>query len=108
MAEIDWTGFSADVRQALDGLSIHAAVAKWPGTNAALWSRAKRGRQPLSAENYLQLCRLLSLDPWARWSAIPKPKRLRRRKARTLADIVRNQQIQPVTVSVSRGTGGAP
>lgn len=104
MAEIDWNGFGSDVTAALGSMSIDAAVRKWPATHKALWSRARRGLQPLSAENYLLVCSLLGLDPWRRFSDRPKPRRARRRKALSLGDIVRNQAV---TVGVSRVTDGA-
>lgn len=108
MAEIDWSGFASDVRAALGDMPINAAVARWPGTNKTLWSRARRGLQPLSAENYLAVCRLLGLDPWRRYSDAAKPKRVRRSRPRSLRDIAKNLQNQTVSVTVSRGTAVRP
>ena len=84
-------------------LSVRGAVAAFPGTNIALWSRARRGRQPLSAENYLLVCRLLSLDPYRFFLAAPKPPR--RKAGRSLRDILKAMKKQAVTARVSREAG---
>lgn len=110
MAEIDWHGFAGIVSARLrrDGLSIRAAVARWPETNVALWSRAARGRQPLSAENYLLLCRILRVSPWRFWRVeramkpAPEPRRT------TLRDIRKRLQKQSVSVCGKRETRAAP
>ena len=66
MAEIDLPRFGMAVKVALSrkGLSYGDAVARWPETNKALWSRAVNGKA-LSAGNYLLVCRYLNLRAWA-------------------------------------------
>lgn len=106
MAEIDWRGFADAVTARLDGeqLSVRGAVARWPETNIALWSRARRGQQPLSAENYLLVCRLLDIGPWKFWRGNPRP--ARRKPARAaLRSILKSMRKQAVTAQASRETG---
>lgn len=102
MAEIDWPAFArrVDGECTRRGLSVRGAVAAFPGTNAALWSRARRGRQPLSAENYLLVCQLLALDPWRFFAATPKPPR--RAAGGSLRAILKSLKKQTVTAGVSR------
>lgn len=66
MAEIDGASFARAFGERLDGLgySIGRAVEKWPLTNKAMLSRAINGK-PLSAGNYLLLCEMSGLDPYA-------------------------------------------
>ena len=105
MAEIDWRGFGEAVSRKLDGerLSVRGAVARWPETNTALWSRARRGQQPLSAENFLLVCRLLDISPWRPWCGTPRPRRSKPMRT-ALRDILKDMRKQSVTASVSRVT----
>lgn len=105
MAEIDWRGFADAVTARLDHeqLSVRGAVARWPGTNIALWSRARRGQQPLSAENYLLVCRLLDISPWRHWRADPRPPKRKPAKG-ALRVILKSLRKQAVTAAVSRET----
>lgn len=66
MAEIDGPKFASAFAARLDGLgySIGVAVRKWPLTNKAMLSRGLNGK-PLSAGNYLLLCEMAGLDPYA-------------------------------------------
>ncbi len=102
MADLDLRRFAAAVERGLAGTSVRQAVARWPETNVALWSRARRGQQPLSAGNYLLVCRLLDLDPFAflieakRVRPAPKPRAL------TLRGILNSLRDQAVTARVSR------
>lgn len=66
MAEIDGAAFARALSGRLDqlGYSIGRAVEKWPLTNKAMLSRAINGK-PLSAGNYLLLCEMAGLDPYA-------------------------------------------
>lgn len=104
MAEIDWRGFAAVVDGVFlgEGLSNRGAVVRWPGTNAALWSRARTGRQPLSPENYLHVCMLLTIDPWQFWSDAPKPVKRRKEARKTIRAIIKSLQNQTDTARVSR------
>ncbi|MEO3386032.1 hypothetical protein [Mesorhizobium sp. CAU 1741] len=106
MAEIDWQGFASIVSARLrrDGLSIRAAVARWPETNVALWSRAARGRQPLSAENFLLLCRILRVSPWRFWSVHAGTQPAGSPKRTTLRAIRKRMQKQSVSVCAKRET----
>jgi hypothetical protein len=102
MAELDLARFADAVEAGLDGLSVRQAVAKWPETNVALWSRARRGRQPLSAANFLLVCAALDLDPFA----FVKPEKVvrgcRRAPRLSLRGIVETLRNQTVTARVSR------
>lgn len=64
MADIDRDAFARAVarRLAQAGLSYRKAVARWPALNAGMLSRACCAR-PLSAGNYLLVCRVLELTP---------------------------------------------
>lgn len=106
MAEIDWRGFADVVADRLDReqLSVRAAVARWPATNIALWSRARRGQQPLSAENYLLVCRVLEIQPWRFWRDTPRPPRRKRPRA-AIRSILKSMRKQAVTAAVSREKG---
>jgi len=108
MADIDWRGFAAAVSDRLDRerLSVRGAVARWPETNVALWSRARRGQQPLSAENYLLVCRVLDIQPWRFWRATPKPARRKTPRAE-IRSILKSMRKQAVTARVSREAGAA-
>lgn len=105
MAEIDWRGFADAVTARLDrdGLSVRGAVARWPETNTALWSRARRGQQPLSAENYLLVCRLLDISPWRHWRDALRPAR-RKPSRHSIRGILKSMRKQAVTVHVSHET----
>jgi hypothetical protein len=108
MAEIDWRGFADAVSDRLDRerFSVRGAVARWPETNVTLWSRARRGQQPLSAENYLLVCRVLDIQPWRFWRAEPRPPR---RKVPRIAirAILKNMRKQAVAAPVSREEGAS-
>lgn len=109
MAEIDWRRFGDAVTARLDReqLSVRGAVARWPETNVALWSRARRGQQPLSAENYLAVCRLLGISPWRHWRGDPRPAKQKPTRA-ALRGILKSLRKQAVTATVSRETGVRP
>ena len=66
MAEIDRAAFGIAVSIALKGrgLSYRQAVTDHPALDKAMLSRACHGER-LSAGNYLLLCRILALDPFA-------------------------------------------
>lgn len=106
MAEIDWRGLADAVSRKLDDeqLSVRGAVARWPETNIALWSRARRGQQPLSAENYLLVCAVLDISPWKFWRDAPRPRRQPSPRA-AIKRILKSMRKQAVTAPVSRGTG---
>lgn len=108
MAEIDWRGLGDAVSRRLEAeqLSVRAAVARWPETNTALWSRARRGQQPLSAENYLLICRILDVSPWRFWRDAPRPPR-RKAPRYSIRAILKSMRKQAVTVPVSRETESA-
>lgn len=100
MARLDWPAFGRAVTGRLDaaGLSVRGAVARWPETNIALWSRARSGRKPLSVENFLLVCHLLRLSPRAFWSRDKRRRVTRKMLAK-----------QAVTVGVRRETSkGTP
>lgn len=109
MAEIDWRGFGAAVTARLDAeqLSVRGAVARWPETNIALWSRARRGQQSLSAENYLAVCRLLGISPWRHWRGEARPAKQKPTRA-VLRGILKSLRKQAVTAAVSRETEARP
>lgn len=94
MAEIDHAAFALTVRSSLArrGLSYSDAVDLWPATNRAMWSRAANGK-PLSAGNFLLVCRVLRLSPWRFWQG-DKVRRV------TMKTIVK----QAVTASATRET----
>lgn len=98
MADIDRAAFAFAVaeRLAAKRLSYSLAVARWPSTNKALWSRVNAGK-PLSAGNYLLVCKLLNLSPWRFWHP-DKAKRV------TMKTIVK----QAVTAGVARETEVRP
>ena len=104
MAEIDWTAFAGAVEERLAKrrLSFDRAVRKWPALNKAMLSRAVN-EMPLSAGNFLLLCRLLRVSPY-RFLILEKRRRLR------LSDIAERAKNQAVTVELSRetGEGGRP
>lgn len=98
MAEIDWPKFAAAARVALKkrDVSYDGLVAVFPDLNKGLLSRACNG-MPLSAGNFLRLCRVLWLKP-DRFLIVVKRRRV------TLKDILKHQQKQAVTVPVNRET----
>lgn len=108
MAEIDWPAFAGAVRTGLarEGLSMRRAVARWPGTSVALWSRAASASRPVSAANYLLVCRLLGLDPFAFWRAGGSERPDRRAAARTIGQILKTMKKQGVSPRVSREMEG--
>jgi hypothetical protein len=65
MAELDLARFAGDLAEQLRacGISYSQAVERWPETDRAMLSRAIN-RKPLSAANFLLLCRKSGLDPF--------------------------------------------
>lgn len=98
MADIDRDRFAHAIADALDaaGLSLRGAVAEWPDLNPAMLSRAIN-RQPLSAGNFLMLCRVFGLDPF-RFLITEKRRRV------TLRDIRKALADQTVTELAKRET----
>lgn len=66
MADVNFVAFADAMRRRLDqiGYSLRAAEQKWPQTDRAMLSRAVNGKT-LSAGNYLLLCEMAGLDPYA-------------------------------------------
>lgn len=95
MADIDRAGFAEALVQRLKqiGYSLHRAAERWPQTDMAMLSRATRGVS-ISAGNYLLLCEMAGLDPYAFLDRAPH-------RRVTLKSIVK----QPVTAGASRETG---
>jgi len=98
MADVDFARFAGALRDRLDqiGYSLRRAEQQWPQTDRAMLSRAVNGKA-LSAGNFLLLCEMAGLDPYA------FVERGARRKV-TLKTIVE----QMVTPSVQRETDAAP
>ena len=65
MAELDLARFAGALADRLRacGYSYSQAVEQWPETDRAMLSRAIN-RKPLSAANFLLLCRKAGLDPF--------------------------------------------
>lgn len=111
MADIDRSGFAADVAAVLKarGWSYGAACAACPGLDKAMLSRAVNGAV-LSAANHLALCAALGLDPLARLVARPSPAAAARMRADNAALGRRLKSLkevleQAVTRDVPRETG---
>ena len=66
MADVDCGRFAAAMRCRLDeiGYSLRRAEHQWPQADRAMLSRAVNGKT-LSAGNFLLLCELAGLDPYA-------------------------------------------
>lgn len=66
MAEVRFDAFADAFQSRLDelGYSLRQAEQKWPQTDRAMLSRAVNGKA-LSAGNYLLLCEMAGLDPYA-------------------------------------------
>lgn len=96
MAEIDFHRFGDAFADRLKGIgySLSQAEQKWPETDRAMLSRARAGKT-LSAGNYLLLCEMAGLDPYA---FMTRAKR-RHVTRKTILE-------QAVTRGVARETGG--
>jgi hypothetical protein len=94
MADIDRGRFAEAFRHRLEqiGYSLHQAARQWPQADMAMLSRAARG-VTISAGNYLLLCELAGLDPYAFLDRDP-------RRRVTVKSILR----QAVTAGASRET----
>ncbi|MBN9035481.1 MAG: hypothetical protein J0H53_05385 [Rhizobiales bacterium] len=66
MAEVRFDAFADAFQSRLDelGYSLRQAEQKWSQTDRAMLSRAVNGKA-LSAGNYLLLCEMAGLDPYA-------------------------------------------
>lgn len=98
MADLRFDAFAAAFHARLDalGYSLRRAEEKWPLTDRAMLSRAINGKA-LSAANFLLLCEMAGLDPYAFVERGKQPRH-------TLKSIVG----QMVTPSVARETGAEP
>lgn len=98
MADIDRTAFANAVVAKLDqkGLSFGRAVEKWPALDKAMLSRICT-ETPISAGNYLLVCEVLRLDPYA-YLIRDKQRRVR------LRDIAKRLSDQAVTDAVKHET----
>ena len=97
MAEVRFDAFADAFQSRLDelGYSLRRAEQKWPQTDRAMLSRAVNGKA-LSAGNYLLLCEMAGLDPYA---FIERGKH-RRTSLKTIRE-------QMVTLAASRETEAA-
>lgn len=97
MAELDLARFADALAERLrgSGWSYSQALEQWPETDRAMLSRAIN-RKPLSAANFLLLCRKSGLDPFD-YLVMAKHRHV------TLKSIL----DQTVTVGVSREAGRA-
>ena len=102
MAEIDFEQFGQAFRARLDALGYSRARAErqWPATDKAMLSRAANGKT-LSAGNYLLLCEMAGLDPYAFIDRAPQ----RRVTRKTL---LRQSDTPAVSREASAGEGCAP
>ena len=98
MADVDFARFAEAFRGRLDqiGYSLRRAEQQWPDTDRAMLSRAVNGKT-LSAGNFLLLCEMAGLDPYALFGRGP-------RRQITRKSIIE----QMVTPSVQRETDAAP
>lgn len=98
MADVDFARFADAFRCRLDqiGYSLRRAEQQWPDTDRAMLSRAVNGKT-LSAGNFLLLCEMAGLDPYAFVGRSP-------RRQITRKSIIK----QMVTPSVQRETDAAP
>lgn len=97
MAEVDRQAFARAFRDRLAeiGYSLRRAEAQWPETDLAMLSRASNGIT-ISAGNYLLLCQMAGLDPYAYLDRSP-------RRRVTMKSILN----QAVTPPVKRETGAS-
>lgn len=98
MAEVRFDAFAEAFQNRLDalGYSLRQAEQKWPQTDRAMLSRAVNGKA-LSAGNFLLLCEMAGLDPYAFID--------RGKHKRTSLKAIRDHMV---TVSASRETERAP
>ncbi|WP_265518947.1 hypothetical protein [Nitratireductor luteus] len=98
MADIDRAAFAEAIMRVLDraGLSFGKAVETWPELDKAMLSRAC-SEKPLSAANFLLVCKVMGLDPFA-YLIHDKQRRVR------LRDIAKRLSEQSVTPVVKRET----
>lgn len=98
MAEIDHARFAADFAARLHelGYSLSKACQKWPATDRAMLSRAANAKT-LSAGNYLLLCDMAGLEPYAY---------LQRAKGRRLTlEAIRKQAVTRAVARETRKAG---
>ena len=90
MADIDFATFAETFGQRLReiGYSLRRAEEQWPQTDRAMLSRATNGK-PLSAGNFLLLCEMAGLDPYAFLDRDP-------RRHVTMKSILNHMVTQPV------------
>lgn len=95
MADIAFHHFADAFQNRLNelGYSLRRAEDQWPDTDRAMLSRAINGKT-LSAGNFLLLCEMAGLDPYAYFERAPH----RRVTLKTIA-------AQLVTPSATRETG---
>ncbi|BAB54376.1 hypothetical protein [Mesorhizobium japonicum] len=98
MADVAFLRFANAFQDRLNdlGYSLRRAEEQWPDTDRAMLSRAINGKT-LSAGNYLLLCEMAGLDPYAYLERQPH----RRVTLKTIA-------AQLVTPSVPCETGDGP
>jgi hypothetical protein len=96
MADIAFLRFANAFQDRLNdlGYSLRRAEDQWPDTDRAMLSRAINGKT-LSAANYLLLCEMAGLDPYAYLERPPH----RRVTLKTIAD----QLVTPVATRETEG-----